>query len=76
MNHLLVTFTQFFVGLLDSFISISKSFFKGRKRIPSFFILAVNVVPSFSFAFDVTWDVFTGKKILFPCGQSHQSFVL
>lgn len=58
MNHLLVTFTQFFIGLLVSFISISKSFLKVRESISQFLIQTVNVVPSFSFAFHVTRDVF------------------
>lgn len=58
LNHLLVTFTQFFYWVVSLFISISKSFLKSREIIPLFLKQTVNVFPSFSFAFDVTYDVF------------------
>ena len=54
VNHPGVTFAQFFTGLLVFFNTISKSFVKFREIIPSFVIQTVHVIPSFSFAWNIT----------------------
>lgn len=54
VNHPGVTFAQFLTGLLVVPNTISKSFVTFREMIPSFVIQTVPVIPSCSFAWNIT----------------------